>query len=138
MIKTLLTISIGAFFGTVLIVTDAFNWYRIQEMFHFDSFHMYGVIGSAIAVGGFATWLLKKLNVLSIEKNQIRTIKKEIQPFGNTIGGLLFGAGWALTGACTAPVFILLGYQWEIGLLALTGAIIGTLLFGITNKQLPK
>lgn len=135
--KTLITISLGALFGTVLIFADAFNWYRIQEMFHFDSFHMYGLIGSAIAVGGTLTLILKKFGIVSIEKNPISTKKKEIKPAGNTIGGLLFGAGWALTGACTAPIFILVGYKWEIGLLAFGGAIAGTLLYGILNRKLP-
>ena len=133
----ILTISLGAVFGSILVFSDAFNWYRIQEMFHFDSFHMYGVIGSAILVGGLTTLVLKKSGVKSFKGTAIRTKRKDIRPAGNSIGGLLFGAGWALTGACTAPIFILIGYQWEIGIIALLGAIVGALIYGIVNKKLP-
>lgn len=132
-----ITIFLGMIFGSTLIFADAFNWYRIQEMFYFESFHMYGLIGSAIFVGGISTWLLKKSKIKTIEKNEIRTTQKVLRPFGNTIGGIIFGAGWAFTGACTAPIFILVGFKWEIGLLALSGAIVGTILYGILSKKLP-
>ncbi|MDG1333666.1 MAG: YeeE/YedE thiosulfate transporter family protein [Crocinitomicaceae bacterium] len=135
--NTVKSILLGAVFGSILIFSDAFNWYRIQEMFHFDSFHMYGLIGSAIVVAGSVTWLLKKAGVKSASKQLIQTKKKEIRPVGNSIGGLIFGAGWALTGACTAPIFILIGYQWEIGIITLAGAVIGAVLYGILNKKLP-
>lgn len=135
--STIITILLGAFFGGVLILSDAFNWYRIQEMFHFEAFHMYGLIGSAIAVGAVTTFLLKKGGIKSIHSRAIQTKQKEVRPFGNTIGGLLFGAGWALTGACTAPIFILVGYKWEIGVLTLSCAVLGALLYGIVNKKLP-
>lgn len=128
---------LGAIFGTILIYADVFNWYRIQEMFHFDSFHMYGVIGSSIGVAGISVWFLKKNRILSHDKNEIKTSRKQIRPFGNTLGGLIFGAGWALTGACTAPIFILVGFKWEIGLIALAGALIGTMIYGIVNTKLP-
>ncbi len=135
--NALITIPLGAFFGGTLILSDAFNWYRIQEMFHFESFHMYGLIGSAIFVGGVTTFFLKKKGVKSINKRVIQTKQKEVRPFGNVIGGLLFGAGWALTGACTAPIFILIGYKWKIGLITLACAVLGALLYGIVNKKLP-
>jgi uncharacterized membrane protein YedE/YeeE len=134
--NTITTILLGAIFGGVLIFSDAFNWYRIQEMFHFKSFHMFGLIGSAIFVAGVVTWVMKKAGVKSINKSTIQTKKKEIRPVGNTVGGFIFGAGWALTGACTAPVFILIGYQWQIGVVALLGALTGALLYGILNKKL--
>lgn len=133
----LTTILLGAIFGTVLILSDAFNWYRIQEMFHFQSFHMFGLIGSAIVVAGLVTWLLKRSEIPSLNKNEIITKKKPLRPVGNSLGGVLFGAGWALTGACTAPVFILVGFKLEIGLLALSGAVIGTLIYGILSRKLP-
>lgn len=133
----MLTILLGAVFGGILIFADAFNWYRIQEMFHFKSFHMFGLIGSAILVGSVSVYLMKKLGVKSMNQKVIETKRKEIRPFGNSIGGLLFGAGWALTGACTAPIFIMVAYKWRIGLLTLVSAVIGALLYGIVNKKLP-
>ena len=133
----IITVLLGAAFGSTLIFSGAFNWYRIQEMFYFESFHMYGLIGSAIVVAGCVTWSAKKLGLRSVSGNPIRTTKKSIRPYGNSIGGLLFGAGWALTGACTAPIFILVGFQWEIGLIALSGAVFGAILYGLLNKKLP-
>lgn len=135
--NTILTILLGAVFGSTLIFADAFNWYRIQEMFHFDSFHMYGLIGSAIVVAGIVTWVMKKTGLRSVKRKVIETKIKEVRPFGNSVGGLLFGAGWALTGACTAPIFILIGYQWKIGIITLIGAVVGALFYGILNKKLP-
>ncbi len=135
--NTLITLFLGAFFGTVLILADAFSWFRIQEMFHFKSFHMYGTIGSAIAVGVLSVRLIRWKRIRSIEGHAIEPKKKSIRPFGNVIGGLLFGVGWALAGACTAPIYILVGAKWEIGLIALLGALLGTYIYSIFIKKLP-
>lgn len=136
--KILLSIALGAIFGTVLIASQAFHWYRIQEMFHFQSFHMYGVLGSAIATGALSVWILKKRKVLSIHGKSIQPVKKKILPFGNVLGGTLFGIGWGITGACTAPVFILVGWKWEIGIACILGVLAGTLLFAAIKSKLPK
>lgn len=136
--NTLITILLGSLFGTVLIFADAFNWYRIQEMFHFQSFHMYGTIGSAIVVGAISLRLMRWKKVRSINHVEIAPKKKVIRPFGNVIGGLFFGVGWAITGACTAPIFILIGFKWEIGLSALAGAVIGTTIYALLIKKLPE
>jgi uncharacterized protein len=131
--NTNITILLGAFFGTVLILGDVFSWFRIQEMFHFKSFHMYGTLGSAIFVGILLRW--KKIR--SVNGQPIVPKEKTIRPFGNVVGGFLFGAGWALTGACTAPIYILIGVQWQIGLIALLGAILGTYLYSLLIQKLP-
>ena len=135
--NTIITIFLGAFFGTVLILADAFSWFRIQEMFHFQSFHMYGTIGSAIFVGALSVRIIRWKKIRSVSGQPIVPKEKTIRPFGNVVGGLLFGAGWALAGACTAPIFILIGVQWQIGLIALLGAILGTYLYSLLIQKLP-
>ena len=136
--KTIIAISAGAAFGAVLIASQAFHWYRIQEMFYFESFHMYGLLGSAIATGMLSIWLLKKFGVQTIQGERIQPKKKEVRPVGNSLGGLFFGLGWGITGACTAPIFILVGWNWIIGAICVLGALTGTLIFGAIQKRLPK
>lgn len=135
--NTIITILLGAFFGTVLILGDVFSWFRIQEMFHFKSFHMYGTLGSAIFVGIVSVRLLRWKKIRSVNGQPIVPKEKTIRPFGNVVGGFLFGAGWALTGACTAPIYILIGVQWQIGLIALLGAVLGTYLYSLLIQKLP-
>lgn len=136
--NTLITLLLGAAFGFLLIASGAFHWYRIQEMFHFGSFHMFGLLGSAIATAALGVWALRKWNVRSLSGKEIRTQQKEIRPVGNIAGGLLFGIGWGLTGACTAPLFILAGLHWQVGLIAIAGALSGTMLYAWFKTYLPK
>lgn len=136
--KTIIAIAAGAAFGAVLIASQAFHWYRIQEMFYFKSFHMYGLLGSAITTGMLSVWILKKWRVTNINREQIQIQKKDVRPFGNSFGGLFFGLGWGITGACTAPIFILVGWNWIIGVVCILGALTGTLIFGAVQKNLPK
>lgn len=136
--RIILSLLFGLFFGTILIASQAFHWYRIQEMFHFDSFHMFGLLGSAIATGALGVWILKKKKVLSLNGNPIEPKKKSVKPVGNTVGGLLFGIGWGITGACTAPIFILVGWNWQIGLVCIAGALLGTIIFAATKNRLPR
>jgi uncharacterized membrane protein YedE/YeeE len=136
--KFLITLSLGFLFGAVLISSQVFHWYRIQEMFHFDSFHMFGVLGSAIATAAISIGLIKRYKLKSIAGNSIKPQAKKRKPFGNILGGLLFGIGWGLTGACTAPIIILLGLKWKIGLLLIAGALCGTLIFAIIKPKLPE
>ncbi|MDX2361812.1 MAG: YeeE/YedE thiosulfate transporter family protein [Crocinitomicaceae bacterium] len=136
--KIILTIALGIVFGSILISSEVFHWYRIQEMFHFDSFHMYGVLGSAIATATVSLLLIKRFKVKSISGKQIDPQPKEKQPIGNIAGGLIFGMGWGLTGACTGPILILVGLKWEIGVILLIGALLGTLLFATVKSKLPR
>lgn len=135
--KTILTILIGFIFGSILITTEAFSWFRIQEMFHFDSFHMYGLLGSAIATGSLSVFLIKKFKIKSITGNPITIKPKPLKWKSNIFGGLTFGIGWGLSGACSAPIFILLGNQWQIGILLFFGALIGSLIYELIEKNLP-
>ncbi|MCR9173081.1 MAG: YeeE/YedE family protein [bacterium] len=136
--KAAIYLLLGIGFGTVLIASQAFHWNRINEMFHFESFHMYGLLGSAIATGALGVWVIKKFQLKSIRGNDAAPIKKPVQPTGNVVGGLFFGLGWGVTGACTAPLFIVAGLHWQIGLVSIAGALIGTLIFGVIKNKLPK
>ncbi len=138
MIRFLLTMILGFFFGTILIYSQAFSWYRIQEMFHFHSFHMFGLLFSAIGTAALSLFLIKKFGIRSINKNTVVIHPKKLEWKANLFGGLIFGLGWGISGACSAPVFILVGFKWQIGLFLLAGALIGTLIFGLIEPKIPK
>lgn len=136
--KTLITLLLGAAFGYVLIASEAFHWYRIQEMFHFKSFHMYGILGSAIATAALSIFLIRRFKIGNLSGEPIEVKPKELRPFGNVIGGLCFGVGWGLTGACSAPLFIVLGLNWQLGLIAVGSALVGAILYAVFKPYLPK
>lgn len=137
MLKTIITIILGAILGIVLTESQAISWYRIQEMFYFKSFRMYGLLGSAIATGAISLILLKKLKVKSIYKNPIVVKDKPLTWKANLFGGILFGLGWGLTGACSAPLFILVGLSWKLGLILLFGALSGTFFYALLKDKIP-
>ena len=112
------------------------SWFRIQEMFRFDSFHMYGVIGSAIAVGAISMLLLKKLGARSMQGEPVAVETKQLGK-GTAIGGIIFGIGWALTGACPGPLYALAGCGYPAFLIALLCAIGGALVYGFIRDKLP-
>lgn len=136
--RVLFSIILGAGFGTILIFSEAFHWSRIQQMFHFESFHMYGLLISAIATGSISVLIIKQHRIKSLRGNNIELKRKGLQLKGNIIGGLIFGVGWAVTGACTAPIFILIGFKWILGLIVLAGALLGVIIYAFTQKHLPK
>jgi uncharacterized membrane protein YedE/YeeE len=128
---------LGTFFGVILTNGEVISWLRIQEMFRFDSFHMYGVIGSAIVVGSLSMLLLKKLQVRSKTGDPIVIEKKNLGK-GTVIGGLIFGMGWALTGACPGPLYALAGGGYPAFFVALLSAIVGALVYGLVRDRLPR
>lgn len=130
-------ILLGFYFGFILIKSEAVSWYRIVEMFQFQSFHLFGVIVSAVCVGTISILFLRLFKVKSIEKEELNTSKKKLLPKSNIIGGILFGAGWALVGACPAPLFIHLGLGNWIIVIPILSAILGVFIYGITKKHLP-
>lgn len=135
--KNLKYLLAGIFFGFVLIKGEVISWFRIQEMFHFESFHMYGVIGSAIVVGTISLLLIKKLGLHASDGKKISWKPKPFNKTGNITGGIIFGLGWALTGACPGPLFTLVGSGYSIMALALLSAIGGTLAYGMIKDKLP-
>jgi len=128
---------VGFIFGIVLTKAEAVSWYRIYEMFQFQSFHMYGIITVAILTGLVGIQIIKRKQLKDIDGNPIVIQDKEKGNMRYWIGGILFGLGWALVGACPGPIFILLGAGfWSVGLV-LFGAVFGTFLYGLVKDKLP-
>lgn len=128
---------IGTFFGLVLVKAEVVSWFRIQEMFHFQSFHMFGIIGSAVAVGALSVFLLRRFKVKAVTGEKIDPQPKEFQKVGNLAGGLIFGLGWALTGACPGPLWALLGAGYLPVLLAVAGTLAGVWVYALVRPKLP-
>jgi uncharacterized protein len=126
----------GIFFGILLVKSEVISWFRIQEMFRLQSFHMYGVIGSAIGVGMLSVWLIKRMNIKTIDGEPIQIQPKPFHK-GVIFGGLLFGCGWALTGACPGPLFAQIGTGALVVVLTLLSAIAGTWVYGYMQSRLP-
>lgn len=126
----------GILFGIILIKAEVISWFRIQEMFRLQSFHMYGVIGSAIIVGIISVLIIKKFKIKSIDGEEILFETKEFNK-GQIYGGLLFGFGWALTGACPGPLFAQIGTGATVIIVTLFSAIIGTWVYGYLREKLP-
>ncbi len=128
---------VGFIFGIVLTKAEAISWYRIYEMFQFESFHMYGIIMTAIVTGVIGLQIIKIKKIKDIAGNPIYIQDKEDGNVRLFLGGLLFGLGWALVGACPGPIFILLGSGFMSAALILFGAIFGTFLYGVVKNKLP-
>ena len=126
----------GILFGIILIKSEVISWFRIQEMFRLQSFHMYGIIGSAIVVGIISVLIIKKFKIRSIDGEEILFETKEFNK-GQIYGGLLFGFGWALTGACPGPLFAQIGTGATVIIVTLFSAIIGTWVYGYLREKLP-
>jgi uncharacterized protein len=128
---------VGFIFGVVLTKSEAVSWYRIYEMFHFQSFHMYGIIMVAIIVGIIGIQIIKKYQLKNIKGEPLKIADKEKGSFRYWIGGLFFGLGWALVGSCPGPIFILIGAGFLPMLLVLFGALLGTFIYGYFKDKLP-
>lgn len=126
----------GTVFGILLVKAEVISWFRIQEMFKLQSFHMYGVIGTAVATGMLSVWLIKKFKIRTIYNEPIVFINKKMNK-GNIYGGLLFGFGWALTGACPGPLFAQIGTGATVIIISLLSAIAGTWVYGYLREKLP-
>lgn len=126
----------GIFFGIVLVKSEVISWFRIQEMFRLQSFHMYGVLMCAIGVGVVSVYLIKKINARTIYGEPIVLQNKKINK-GQVFGGLIFGFGWALTGACPGPIFALIGSGIYVYAVVLLSAVAGTWLYGLLREKLP-
>jgi len=135
--KTFRFILAGIVFGIVMAKSEAISWYRIQEMFRFQSFHMYGIIGTAVILGVFAVFLIKKFKIKDSEGNLITFRDKDRGWRKYLIGGAIFGLGWALTGACPGPMFVNIGYGYFAMIVVVLGALIGTYLYGVVRDKLP-
>ncbi len=129
-------LAVGILFGIVFVKAEIISWFRMQEMFRFQSFHMYGVIGTAIVVAAISIALIKKFKVKTIHGEEIHFTPKKFNK-GQIIGGLIFGLGWALTGACPGPIFAQIGMGITVMIVVLLSAIAGTWVYGYLREKLP-
>jgi uncharacterized protein len=132
----LIYLAAGILFGIILVKAEIISWFRIQEMFRLESFHMYGVIGSAVVVGIISIWLIKKFKLASVYGEPIVFHARRFSK-GQVYGGLLFGFGWALTGACPGPLFAQIGAGTTVTVITLLSAIAGTWVYGLLRDKLP-
>jgi uncharacterized membrane protein YedE/YeeE len=127
---------VGILFGIIFVKAEIISWFRIQEMFRFESFHMYGVIGSAVVTGIISVWLIKRFNIKTMYGEEI-VFKTKTFNMGQIYGGLLFGLGWAITGACPGPLFAQIGTGMTVITVTLFSAIVGTWVYGKLRDKLP-
>jgi uncharacterized membrane protein YedE/YeeE len=126
----------GILFGILLVKAEVISWFRIQEMFRFQSFHMFGVIGSAVATGMLSLWIIRRFKIRTLQGEAVMVPEKKFTK-GNIYGGLLFGFGWALTGACPGPLFAQIGTGAVVVTITLLSAIAGTWCYGLLRARLP-
>lgn len=126
----------GILFGIILVKSEVISWYRIQEMFRLQSFHMFGVIGSAVVTGIISVWLIKKFNIKTVRGEKIELPAKKFNK-GQIYGGLIFGFGWAITGACPGPLFAQMGTGFTVVIVMILSAIAGTWVYGLLRERLP-
>lgn len=135
--RGLLYLIIGTFFGIVMYKSEAASWFRIYEMFNFQSIHMYGLMGSALALGILIVQFIKRKQIKDIDSQTIVIADKEKGVSRYLIGGTVFGLGWALAGACPGPMFVLAGAGYLPILIVILGAVLGTWVYGLLKEKLP-
>jgi len=128
---------VGIFFGIVMTKSEAISWFRIQEMFRFESFHMYGIIGTAVGLGVLIIAAIKKMGMKNIYGEPITIKSKDMSITRYLVGGTIFGLGWAMTGACPGPLFTLLGHGFWVILIVIASAVLGTYVYGVLRSKLP-
>lgn len=135
--KLIKFLALGTLFGIVMAKSEAMSWYRIQEMFRFQSFHMYGIIGTAVFLGVIGVALIKKYNIRDFHGNPITFYPKEKSTVRYLLGGTIFGLGWALSGACPGPMIVNIGYGFFTMGIVFLFALLGTFLYGYFKDKLP-
>ncbi|WP_127845528.1 DUF6691 family protein [Psychroflexus aestuariivivens] len=135
--KTLIYLIIGIFFGIVMYKSEAASWFRIYEMFEFGAFHMYGIIGSALVIGVVGVQIIKRNKVKALGGQEMALKPKAMSVSRYIIGGILFGLGWALAGACPGPMYVLAGAGYASILIVIFGALLGTFVYGLLKNKLP-
>lgn len=134
--KNLKYLLVGIVFGLALTKGEAISWYRMQEMFYFQSFHMYGIFMTAVPVGALSILIIRRFKLRSIDGEEI---EKQVKPYhhGVIIGGLIFGFGWALTGACPGPLYAQIGSGYLVVIIVFLAATAGTWTYGYLQRYLP-
>jgi uncharacterized membrane protein YedE/YeeE len=134
--KNSVYVLVGIFFGILLYKSEAVSWYRIQEMFMFKSFHMYGIIGSAVFVGATSVYVLKKIKAKSLEGELIQVADKKMSS-ANILGGIIYGLGLGLIGTCPGPIYVLIGSGYTFMFIVLLSALVGTWVYSSMREKLP-
>ena len=124
-------------FGIVMVKSEAVSWFRIQEMFRFQSFHMYGIIGSAVVTGAIGLWVIRKIKLRNTDGEIITLPKKPFLRVSPLLGGIIFGLGWAMTGACPGPLFVNLGAGYGVFSIIIGFAVLGAFVHGVLRRKLP-
>jgi len=127
---------VGIVFGVAFVKAEIISWFRIQEMFRLDSFHMYGVIGTGVVLGMIFVQLIKRFNIKTLSGEEIVIPKKEFHK-GQIYGGLIFGLGWAITGACPGPLFAQIGMGYSVIIITFLSATVGVWVYGYFKDKLP-
>ncbi len=135
--KNISFFTVGIFFGIVMTKSEAISWFRIHEMFRFESFHMYGIIGTAVVLGAIAIWAMKKFNMTTLRGTQVTYNPMKLSVKRHILAGSIFGLGWALVGCCPGPMYVLLGNGYLIMIPIILGAILGTFVYGLVMNKLP-
>jgi len=135
--KYLKFLILGVVFGVMMSKAEIISWYRIFEMFRFEAFHMYGVIGSAVAIGIVFVQIIKRRKMKDLAGEEIVLCEKDKSTARYLIGGIIFGIGWAMTGACPGPMFIVVGHGASAFLIVILSAILGTFVYGLIRHKLP-
>lgn len=135
--KVFIYLVVGFFFGIIMYKSEAASWFRIYEMFRFESFHMYGIIGTALFFGIIFIQLIKRKKIKSIDGSPIVIPDKEKSIYRYLLGGIIFGLGWALVGACPGPMFTLVGAGFLPILIVIVSAVVGTFIYGLLKDKLP-
>ena len=131
-----ISVVLGALFGIILTKAEVISWFRIQKMFLFEEPYMYLIIGTAVIVGAVSVFILKKLNVRSFTKEELKFSGKDLNK-GTVIGGIIFGIGWAITGACPGPIFAQIGAGETAAVVTLIGAVAGVFVYNLVKSKLP-
>lgn len=128
---------VGIFFGIVMTKSEAISWFRIHEMFHFESFHMYGIIGTAVVFGVLTIQIMKRTKLRTWRGGPVEYTPMPLRPTRHLLAGSIFGLGWALIGCCPGPMYVLIGHGYSIIILVTMSAILGTLSYGLLKDKLP-
>lgn len=128
---------VGILFGIIMTKSEAISWFRIQEMFRFESFHMYGIIGTAVILGAMVHQIMKRTGFHTIEGSDPKFKTPASAKYRYILGGTIFGLGWAMTGACPGPMFTLLGHGIWSMLLVIGAAILGAFVYGVISPKIP-
>tara|TARA_R100000935_G_C2825609_1_gene162122 strand:- start:4 stop:420 length:417 start_codon:yes stop_codon:yes gene_type:complete len=137
MMKYITYVFIGFFFGIIMYKSEAASWFRIYEMLEFGSFHMYGIIGSALLIGVLGVQIIKRKNIKAMGGQEMQLNPKEMSIPRYLIGGIIFGLGWALAGACPGPMYVLAGSGYISILVVIAAALFGTFVYGLLRHKLP-